>query len=82
MTTPNFTWPCIHCGQRCGDQEGGYGAVTDAEGVLHASCSPSVPDRPDCYARIMKHGEPVGALIGVEPLPAGVEDIRKAGSTV
>jgi len=78
MTTPNFTWTCYHCGQRCGDAEGGYGAITGPDGAIHASCSPLDPGtRPDCYQRI-KLGEPIGALRDVRPLPVGVEDIRKA----
>jgi hypothetical protein len=79
MTTPNFTWTCAHCGQRCGDTEGGYGAITGRDGAIHASCSPSVKWRPNCYERVTKHGEPVGALIGVEPKPAGIQDIRSRG---
>jgi hypothetical protein len=78
VTTPDFTWTCAHCGQRCGDYEGGYGAVTGPDGAIHASCSPMVPGRPDCYRRITELAEPVGALLGVVPLPAGTEDIRKA----
>lgn len=77
MTTPDRTWTCGHCGQVCGDAAGGYGAITDQRGVLRASCSPMDPStRPDCYRRVAL-GEPVGALIGVEPKPVGVEDIRK-----
>ena len=80
MTTPNFTWTCAHCGQRCGGRgPGGYGAITGADGAIHASCSPDDPaTRPDCYRRVTEFGEPVGALLGVEPKPAGVEDIRAA----
>ena len=77
MTSPNFTWKCAHCGQVCGDTEGGYGAVIGADGAIHASCSPLDPGtRPDCYVRVNEYHEPVGALLGVDPLPAGVEDIR------
>ena len=76
MTTPNFTWTCAHCGQRCGDYAGGYGAITGTDGAIHASCSPTDHARPDCYRRITVYNEPVGALLGVEPKPAGVEDIR------
>ncbi len=63
--------------KRCGDYEGGYGAITGPDGAIHASCSPMVPGRPDCYRRITEFGEPVGALADVDPKPAGVEDIRK-----
>lgn len=78
MTTPNLTWKCAHCGQVCGDYAGGYGAITDQEGVLHGACHPNDETRPDCYRRITVYREPVGALVGMEPLPAGVEDIRTA----
>ncbi len=78
MTSPHIDhWICAHCGQRCGDYEGGYGAITDQVGAIRASCSPMVPGRPDCYRRITEYGELVGALLGVEPKPSGVEDIRK-----
>jgi hypothetical protein len=77
MTTPNFTWTCAHCGQKCGDQEGGYGAVTDAAGAIRAACSPAVAERSDCYRRVREFGEPLGALQDVDPKPAGVEDIRQ-----
>jgi hypothetical protein len=77
MTTPNFTWTCFHCGQVCGDTAGGYGAITDQKGILHASCSPANPSqRPDCYRRVTEFSEPPGALVDVEPKPVGVEDIR------
>lgn len=80
MTTPNRTWTCAHCGQVCGDTKGGYGAVNNAAGALRASCSPSVSGRPDCYRRITEYGEPVGALLDVDPKPPGVEDIRGTAS--
>jgi len=57
---------------------GGYGAITGPDGAIHAACSPDDPGtRPDCYQRI-KMGEPAGVLRGLDPLPAGVEDIRSA----
>ncbi len=77
MTTPDFTWTCYHCGQKCGDYEGGYGGITAKDGAIHATCHPNVPGRPDCYRRITVYGEPEGALRDVRPLPAGVKDIRK-----
>jgi len=80
MTTPNFEWTCFHCGQRCGGKSlGGYGAITGPDGAIHASCSPDDPTaRPDCYRRVTEFGEPAGVLVGVRPLPVGVDDIRKA----
>ena len=83
MTTPSFTWVCAHCGQRCGGRlETGYAAIDGQfteDGAIHASCSPDDPAKhPDCARRIAEHGEPVGALRKVRPLPVGVEDIRRA----
>ena len=83
MTTPNFEWDCFHCGRRCGGRlETGYGALTSEftpDGAIHASCHPDDPTVwPDCYRRVTEFGEPAGALRGIEPLPVGVEDIRKA----
>jgi hypothetical protein len=78
MTTPHVSWwTCYHCGQKCGDTAGGYGAITGQDGALHASCSPADPSqRPDCYRRITEFSEAPGALVGVEPKPVGVEAIR------
>ena len=60
-----------------GRTKGGYGAITGPDGAIHASCSPDDPTkRPDCYRRITEFGERPGALVGVEPEPVGVEDIR------
>ena len=81
MTTPNFTWTCIHCGQRCGDRRAATGRSLTRRAYPRI-VQPVRTGRPDCYARVTEYGEPVGALIGVEPMPAGVEDIRKAGSAV
>ena len=83
MTTPNFTWTCFHCGQRCGGRlETGYGALTGEftpDGAIHASCHPDDPEKhPDCWRRVVELHEPAGALRGVDPLPVGVEDIRRA----
>ncbi|HEX3957776.1 MAG TPA: hypothetical protein VHZ03_14255 [Trebonia sp.] len=71
-------YDCHHCGQRCGGRtEGGYGAITGADGAIHAACSPDDPTaRPDCYRRVTEFGEAPGALRVVEPLPVSVEDIR------
>jgi hypothetical protein len=72
-----MTWTCFHCGQRCGDTAGGYGAIIGRDEVLHASCSPLDPSaRPDCYSRVTEYGEPPGALRDVDPKPVDVEDIR------
>lgn len=78
MTTPLSEWDCYHCGRRCGGRtEGGYGAITGTDGAIHAACSPDDPStRPDCYQRVAL-GEHPGALRGVDPLPAGVEDIGR-----
>ena len=83
MTTPNFEYDCYHCGQRCGGRtEGGYGAIIGLDGAIHAACSPDdLTKRPDCYQRIQYFGEPPGALRGVDPLPVGLEDIRKNVNT-
>lgn len=80
MTTPNFEYDCYHCGQRCGGRTpGGYGAITGPDGAIHAACSPDDPGtRPDCYRRVTEHGESAGALVGIDPPPVGVEDIRSA----
>ena len=77
---------CFHCGSRCGGKlPTGYGALTGEytpDGAIHASCYPDDPTtHPHCYFRVTKHGEPVGALRDVRPLPVGVEDIRKAEVT-
>lgn len=75
-STPNdLPKTCAHCGQVCGDYDGGYGAVTDEAGVLRASCHPTAPGRPDCYRRITVYAEPVGALRDIDPKPVGVEGI-------
>lgn len=83
MTTPNFEYDCHHCGQRCGGRTpGGYGAITGLDGAIHASCSPDDPTtRPDCHRRVTEFAEPPGALVGVQPLPTGVNDIRTASAT-
>ena len=69
------TWACAHCGQVCGDYAGGYGAIADARGTIRL-CHPNDPARPDCYRRISIWNEAQGALIGIEPKPGGVSDIR------
>jgi len=79
MTTPLMTWTCYHCGQRCGGRlDTGYGSIIARDGSLHASCHPDDPAKhPDCYRRVTVYDEPPGALRGVDPLPVGVEDIRR-----
>ena len=79
MTTPNLEYDCYHCGQRCGGRtEGGYGAIIGEDQAVHAACSPDDPSkRPDCYRRVTFHFEPPGALRGVDPLPVGVDGIRR-----
>lgn len=79
MTTPNFEYDCYHCGKRCGGRTpGGYGAIIGLDGAIHAACSPDDPSkRPDCHQRVVVLGETPGALVRVDPLPAGVEDIHR-----
>ncbi len=77
MTIPDLTWTCYHCGQRCGDYEGGYGSITGPDGAIHATCHPNVPGRPDCYRRITVYHEEPGILRGISPLPAGIIGIRR-----
>ena len=75
---------CFHCFSRCGGRlDTGYRALTGditPDGAIHASCSPDDPGKhPECWRRVAEHGEPVGALRDVRPLPVGVEDIRADG---
>jgi hypothetical protein len=81
VTTPLSEWDCFHCGRRCGGRlPAGYralGGEFTPDGKIHAACSPDDPlTGPDCYLRVTACGEPPGALRGVRPLPAGIEDIR------
>lgn len=83
MTTPNFTWTCAHCAQKCGGRlETGYAAINGKftpDGAIHATCSPDDPAKhPDCHRRVTEFGEPLGALRRVRPLPVGVEGIHIA----
>lgn len=59
--------PCGHCGR--------HGATAWAEGV-HL-CHTGDPALPDCYRRVTVYSEPVGALLGIDPKPGGVRDIRR-----
>lgn len=82
MTTPDFEYDCYHCGHRCGGRlETGYRALTGEftpDGAIHAACSPDDPSKhPDCWRRVTEFGEEPGALRGTDPLPVGVEDIRR-----
>ena len=52
---------CAHCGQVCGDYEGGYACITRGGAVIHL-CHPNDPDRPDCYHLVTIAGDPLGAL--------------------
>lgn len=72
-------YDCYHCGQRCGGRTpGGYQSILGPDGAIHAACSPDDPaTRPDCGYRVNGFHEPPGALRGVDPLPVGVEDIRR-----
>jgi hypothetical protein len=40
-------------------------------------CHPDDPSLPDCYRRVTVYWEPVGALLGMEAKPAGVEAIMR-----
>jgi hypothetical protein len=77
-TTPAKT--CAHCGQTCGDYAGGLGGILTADGgidLCHPNGLPGEPVlRPDCYRRVTVYREPLGVLTGVEPKPAGIQDIR------
>jgi len=82
MTTPLSEWDCYHCGRRCGGRlPTGYGTLTGdvtPDGAIHASCHPDDPaEHPDCWRRVTEFGERPGVLRGVDPLPAGVESIRR-----
>ena len=63
---------CAHCGQVCGDYAGGWSSVTRPDGSMAPLCHPNDPERPDCYRRVTVYHEPLGTLLGVRPLPAGV----------
>jgi hypothetical protein len=40
-------------------------------------CHPNEAELPDCYRRVTVYSEPVGALLGNGPKPAGVEGILR-----
>lgn len=40
-------------------------------------CHTDDPGLPDCYRRVTVYSEPVGALLAMEPLPAGVQGIAR-----
>lgn len=64
---------CAHCGR----PKQGYAGIWLMKlifSVCHTGNTTSGP--PDCYRRIMTYDEPVGALIGVDPLPEGIQDIH------
>ncbi len=60
---------CLHCGLPLE----GYATIRGGATVCHTAAL----GRPDCYRRITVYGEPLGALLEVTPLPAGIRDIRK-----
>ena len=68
---------CAHCGQECGDPEGGLGGVPDGKGGSAPVCHPEDPRRPDCYRRVTVYLEPLGALKGPFELPQGIQQIRR-----
>lgn len=71
------TRTCAHCGQVCGDYEGGYGAVTADDGTLLPLCHPNAPGRPDCYRRVTVYHESLGALLDADPKPDRISGIVK-----
>jgi hypothetical protein len=58
---------CGHCGRP--------GATAWAADV--PLCHPDDPSLPDCYRRVSVYAEPVGALLFVDPGPAGTEGIMR-----
>jgi hypothetical protein len=60
---------CGHCGR--------VGAEASADKVR--LCHPSDPALPDCYRRVTVYSEPAGALLGLDPKPAGVDAIIQRG---
>ena len=72
MTVTLTIYSCAHCGQVCGDYDGGLGTIDYGFGLIRL-CHPNAPGRPDCYTRVSLYKEPVGWLLGVDPKPAGVE---------
>lgn len=77
-----MTWTCAHCGLPCGDYDGGYATVTFDGGEPVHVCHPNDPTRPDCMRRLSVYREPLGALIGVDPKPAGLEGISEQQSVI
>jgi len=69
---------CAHCGQVMGDFNGGYAGITRENGFVSLLCHPNDPARPDCYRRVTIWAEPLGALKGRSPLPAGITGISRA----
>jgi hypothetical protein len=55
--------PCAHCGRICGDFDGGFAAVSDADASIVQVCHPNVIGRPDCYRLITVYHEKLGARL-------------------
>lgn len=53
---------CAHCGQMCGDYNGGCGGVDDPDGNPVSVCHPNEPGRPDCYRLVTVYHQPLGSL--------------------
>ena len=58
---------CAHCGRT---PAAGYAGGVNGERLCH----PDDRSLPDCYRRVTVYHEPVGALVGVEPKPAGIRN--------
>jgi hypothetical protein len=67
------TYRCSHCGQKCGDYDGGYGGITGPDGKMLRLCHPNAPGRPDCYRRVTVYHEVPGVLRDVKDKPAGID---------
>ena len=75
------TRTCDHCGQQCYNYEGGYGGghvlAHLGDRRSYNLCHPNDETRPDCFRRVTIYQEPMGALAGISPKPAGIEKIQK-----
>jgi hypothetical protein len=65
---------CGHCGRQGAEAYSGPGIYARRGTPL---CHPSDTSLPDCYRRVGVWAEPVGALLGYDVKPAGVEAYRQ-----